>query len=132
MIVGEGAQHQRFVHLNAPVLVGASHIIIEAHNGCAGLAYFYKAPLERLTRQGRQTPYFELQRQLLERGIEHFARRVAALTKRDVFVEANYVDFGSDGSVVEVTNIRTIQINGTCQGDTPALLPLGDIQGMWL
>jgi hypothetical protein len=132
MIVGEGAQHQRFVHLNAPALAAASRIIIEAHNGCAGLAYFYKAPLERLARQGSQTPYFELQRQLLDRGIEHFARRVAALGKRDVAVEANYVDFGSGGAVAEVTNIRTIQVNGTCQGNKPALLPLGDIQRMWL
>lgn len=132
MIVGEGSQHQRFVHLNAPVLAGASRLIIEAHNGCAGLAYFYKARLERIVRQGSATPYFELQRQLFERGIEHFARRVAALSKRDVTAEANYVDFGSGGSVVEVTNICTIQVKGTFQGDTPALLPLGDIQGMWL
>lgn len=112
-ILGEGAQQGRFVQLNAPVLAGASHIIVEAHNGCVGLAHFYKASIERLARQGSQTPYFELQRQLLERGLERFARRVAGLSKRGLVVEANYVDFDSGGSVVEVTNIRTVEINRT-------------------
>jgi len=110
-ILGEGAQQARFVDLNAPVLASASHIIVEGHNGCAGLAYFYKAHLERLARQGNQTPYFEVQRQLLERGIERFAGRVAGLSKRGLVVEANYVDFDSGGSIVDVTNIRTLQIN---------------------
>ena len=31
-----------------------------------------------------------------------------ALSKRGIVVEANYVDFDSFGSVVDVTNIRTI------------------------
>ena len=104
-IVGEGAQQARFVSVNAPVLAGASHIIVEAHNGCAGLGHFYKASLDGLARQGSQTPYFDLQRQLLERGIERFARRVAALSKQSLVVEANYVDFGSDGSVVSPESV---------------------------
>jgi hypothetical protein len=120
-IVGEDAQLGRFVDMNAPVLAGASHIVVEAHNGCAGLGHFYQASLERLTRQGSQTPYFDLQRQLLERGIERFARRVAALSKQSLVVEANYVDFGSDGSVVGVTSIRTVRLNGTGQGREPEL-----------
>lgn len=94
-IVGEGAQQGPFIHMNAPVLAGASHVIIEAHNGCAGLRHFYQVNLEKLARQGSETPYFDLQRQLLDRGIERFAKRVAALSKQSVVVEANYVDFGS-------------------------------------
>jgi hypothetical protein len=127
-ILGEVAQHRRFVDTNAPVLAEASRIIVEAHNGCAGLAYFYKDSLERLAREGSQTPYFELQRQLLERGIERFARRVAALSKRGLVVEANYVDFGSGGSVAEVTTLRTLQINGTGPRGEPALLQQDDFQ----
>jgi hypothetical protein len=127
-IVGEGAQQMRFVEMNAPVLAGASRIIIEAHNGCAGLAHFYQANLEKLARQGSQTPYFELQRQLLERGIERFAKRVAALGKRGLVVEANYVDFGTHGSVADVTSIRTVRIDGPRPKGEP--LPLGDFQGM--
>jgi hypothetical protein len=107
-ILADSARQGRFVGLNAPVLAGASLVIVEAHNGCSGLAHFYKADLARLARQGSQTPYFDLQRQLLERGIERFAGRVAALSKRGVVVEANYVDFDSFGSVVDVTNIRTV------------------------
>ena len=110
-ILGEGVQQGRFVNSNAPVLAGASRIIVEAHNGCSGLAHFYKADLARLARHGSQTPYFDLQRQLVERGIERFAWRLAALGKRSVVVEANYVDFDSFGSVVDVTNIRTIDTN---------------------
>jgi hypothetical protein len=109
-ILGEIGQHGSFIQLNEPVLTGASRIIIEAHNGCAGLAHFYKAALERLARQGSETPYFELQRQLLERGAERFARRVSALSKRDLVVEANYVDFDAGGSVVDVTNIHTVRV----------------------
>jgi len=101
----------RFVQQNAPVLAGALHVIVEAHNGCAALAHFHQADLEKLSRQGSMTPYFELQRQLLERGIPRFASRVAALTKRGLVVEANYVEFDSGGSVVEVTNVRTIEVN---------------------
>ncbi len=127
-IVGESAQQWRFVEANAPVLAGASHIIVEAHNGCVGLGHFYRARLDRLARQGSQTPYFDLQRQLLERGIERFARRVAALSKQSLVVEANYVDFGSDGSVVGVTNIHTIQLSGTEQGGQPALQQMGAFQ----
>lgn len=127
-ILGESALQRPFVEANAPVLAEASRIIIEAHNGCAGLAHFYKDSLEKLSREGRKTPYFELQRQLLERGIERFARRVAMLSKRDLVVEANYVDFGSGGSVADVTSIRTLQINGTGQRGKPALERLGDFQ----
>jgi hypothetical protein len=112
-ILAEGAQQARFVNWNAPVLAGASRVIVEAHNGCGGLAHFYTAALARLARQGSHTPYFDLQRQLIERGIERFAGRVTALAKRGVVVEANYVDFDSFGSVVEVTNIRTIDTNPT-------------------
>jgi hypothetical protein len=112
-MIGESAQQGRFVALNAPVLAGASQVIVEAHNGCAGLAHFYKGDLERLGRRGSDTPYFELQRQLLERGIERFAGRVAALSKRDLVVEANYVDFDAGGLVVDVTSIRTLHISRT-------------------
>lgn len=112
-VLAEGAPQGRFIRQNAPVLVGASRVIVEAHNGCSGLAHFYKADLARLARQGSQTPFFDLQRQLLERGIERFAGRVAGLSKRHVVVEANYVDFDSFGSVVDVTNIRTIDTNRT-------------------
>jgi hypothetical protein len=125
-IVGESAHQGWFVDVNAPVLAGASHIIVEGHNGCAGLAYFYQASLEKLARQGSQTPYFDLQRQLLERGIERFARRVSALSKQSLVVEANYVDFGSDGSVVGVTGIRTVQLNGTGRGAGLVFLSPGD------
>jgi len=103
----------RFVEQNAPVLAGASHVIVEAHNGCAALAHFHKAGLERLSRQGSLTPYFELQRRLLEGGIQRFAGRVAKLTKQGLVVEANYVEFDSGGSVVEVTNVRTVEVNRT-------------------
>jgi hypothetical protein len=109
-IVGETAQLGRFIDVNAPVLAGASRIIIEGHSGCSGLAHFYKARLDSLARESK-TPYFDLQRQLLERGLEGFAKRVAALSRQGLVVEANYVDFGTAGSVAEVTNIRTIQIN---------------------
>src|SRR5215469_18954275 len=109
-MVAENARQRQLVQQNIPVLAGASRIIVEAHNGCAGLAHFYKGTIERLVKQGSQTPYFELQQQLLDRGIERFARRVAALTKRSLVVEANYVDFDSGGSVVEVTNIRTVEV----------------------
>ena len=126
-IVGESDQQGPFVGVNIPVLAGASHIIVEAHNGCAGLAHFYKGRLEKLARQGSQTPYFELQRQLIERGIERFAKRVAALSKRALVVEANYVDFGTFGSVANVTSIRTVEIKATGK---PELQPLGDFQGM--
>jgi len=112
-ILAAGAPQGRFIELNAPVLVGASRVIVEAHNGCSGIAHFYKADLARLARNGSQTPYFDLQRQLLERGIERFAARVAALSKRHVVVEANYVDFDTFGSVVEVTNIRTVDTDRT-------------------
>jgi hypothetical protein len=115
--------------VNAPVLADASRVIIEAHNGCAGLAYFYKDNLEKLIRQGNQTPYFEIQRQLLERGIRRFAGRVAALSKQDLLVEANYVDFGSGGSVADVTSICRVQFPGTGQGRKPAVLQPGDFQG---
>jgi len=107
-ILGEASLLTQCVQQNAPVLAGASHIIVEAHNGCVALAHFYKSRLEKLARQGSPTPYFELQRQLLERGIQRFAGRVAALSKRGLVVEANYVEFDSGGSVVEVTNIRTV------------------------
>lgn len=131
-IVGDDAQQRRFIDVNAPVLAGAAHIIVEAHNGCAGLTHFYKGSLERLARQGSQTPYFELQRQFLDGGIERFARRVAALTKRDLVVEANYVDFGSDGSVVNITSIRTVQVGGIRRGAgagaQPAFPQLTDFQ----
>jgi hypothetical protein len=110
-ILGEASQLGRFVQQNAPVLAGASYVIVEAHNGCAALGHFYKASLEKLSRQGSPTPYFELQRELLERGIQRFAGRVAALTKRGLVVEANYVEFDSGGSVAEVTNIRTVEVN---------------------
>jgi hypothetical protein len=110
-ILGEASQLGRFVRQNAPVLAGASYVIVEAHNGCAALGHFYKASLEKLSRQGSPTPYFELQRQLLERGIQRFAGRVAALTKRGLVVEANYVEFDSGGSVAEVTNIRRVEVN---------------------
>jgi hypothetical protein len=110
-ILGEGSQQGRFVQQNAPVLAGASQVIVEAHNGCAALAHFYKARIERLAGQGCQTPHFELQRQLLERGVQRFAARVVALSKRGLVVEANYVDFDSGGSVAEVTNIRTVEIS---------------------
>jgi hypothetical protein len=121
-IVGEGAQQGPFVDVNAPVLAGASHIVVESHNGCAGLRHFYQASLEKLARQGSETPYFDLQRQLFERGIERFARRVAALSKQSLVVEANHVDFGPDGLVVAVTNIRTVQLNGAGQGREPGIL----------
>jgi len=110
-IVAEGGPQARFFGMNGPVLAGASLVIVEAHNGCSGLAHFYKADLARLTRQGSQTPYFDLQRQLVERGIERFAGRLAGLTKQPVVVEANYVDFDSFGSVAEITNIRTVDTN---------------------
>jgi hypothetical protein len=110
-IIGEDVQRRRFVNMNAPVLAGASRIIIEAHNGCAGLFHFYGEALTRLAKEGKRMPYFELQRSLLERGLEHFAKRVAALGGRGLVVEANYVDFGTSGSVAEVTSIRTVQIN---------------------
>src|SRR5215471_4840145 len=77
-ILGEPSQLGRFVKQNAPVLAGASRVIVEAHNGCVALAHFYQANLEKLAGQGSPTPYFELQRQLLERGIQRFAGRVAA------------------------------------------------------
>jgi len=112
-MVADNARQRQLVQQNIPVLAGASRIIIEAHNGCAELAHFYKGRIERLLRQGSQTPYFELQRQLLDRGIERFAGRVAALTKRSLIVEANYVDFDSGGSVVEVTNVRTVEVGRT-------------------
>ena len=48
---------------------------------------------------------------MFERGIQRFAGRVAALSKRDLVVEANYVEFDSGGSVVEVTNVRTVEVN---------------------
>ena len=54
-IVGEGAQLGRFIDMNTPVLADASYIVVEAHNGCAGLAHFYKASLERLARRGSRT-----------------------------------------------------------------------------
>jgi hypothetical protein len=38
---------------------------------------------------------------------------VSALSKQSLVVEANYVDFGSDGSVVGVTHIRTVQLTGS-------------------
>src|SRR5215472_2996200 len=76
----------RFVEQSAPVLAGATHVIVEAHNGCAALAHFHKAGLERLSRQGSLTPYFELQQGLLERGIQRFAGRVAKLTKQVLVV----------------------------------------------
>jgi len=85
-ILAEGVQQGRFINSHAPVLSGAGRII---------------------------APYFDLQRQLVERGIERFAGRVATLGKRGVVVEANYVDFDSFGSVVDVTNIRTIDTNRT-------------------
>lgn len=128
-IIGESAQHGPFIDVNAPVLAGASHIIVEAHNGCAGLRHFYQATLGKLDQKGSQTPYFDLQQQLLDRGIERFARRVAALTKQRLVVEANYVDFGSDGSVAGVTNIRTVRLNGAGQGQEQLLMQVGDIQG---
>lgn len=121
-IVGESAQQDWFINVNAPVLAAASHIIVEAHNGCAGLGHFYRASLEKLAGQGSETPYFDLQRQLLERGIERFARRVSVVSKQSLVVEANYVDFGSDGSVVGVTSIRTVQLNGTGRGAELVLL----------
>jgi hypothetical protein len=121
-IVGEVAQQGPFVDVNAPVLAGASHIVVESHNGCAGLIHFYQASLEKLARQGSETPYFDLQRELLERGIGRFARRVAALSNQSLVVEANHVDFGPDGSVVAVTNIRTVQLNGAGQGGEPGIL----------
>ena len=93
------------------MLAGASRVIVEAHNGCVALGHLYKASLEKLARQGSPTPYFELQRHLFERGIQRFAGRVAALSKRDLVVEANYVEFDSGGSVVEVTNVRTVEVN---------------------
>jgi hypothetical protein len=111
-IVSQPLQAGRLVALNAPVLADASLIIVEAHNGCAGLAHFCKADLDRLTRQGSQTPYFDLQRQFVERGIGPFALRVAALSRQDLVVEANYVDFNSHGSVIEITNIRTVRVKG--------------------
>jgi hypothetical protein len=116
-ILGEASQLGRFVQQNSPVLAGASHVIVEAHNGCVALAHFYKANLEKLARQGSATPYFELQRQLLERGIQRFAGRVAALSKQGVVVEANYVEFDTGGSVVEVTNIRTAEVNRAKSAD---------------
>jgi hypothetical protein len=129
-IVGDDGQQRRFVEANAPVLAGAAHIIVEAHNGCAGLAYFYKANLERLARQGSRTPYFDLQRQFLEAGIERFGRRVAALTRRNLVVEANFVAFDSGGSIMNTANIRTIAVDGTRQGGEPVLSqPLGS-QGL--
>ena len=109
-IVADNARQRQIVQQNIPVLAGASRIIVEAHNGCAGLAHFYKGTIERLVKQGSQTPYFDLQRQLLNQGIERFAGRVAALAKRGLVVEANYVDFDTGGSVVEVTNIRTVEV----------------------
>jgi hypothetical protein len=127
-IIGEGAQQGPFISVNAPVLAGAAHVIVEAHNGCAGLRHFYQANLDRLERKGSQTPYFDLQQQLISQGIERFARRVFALTKQSLVVEANYVDFGSDGSVVGVTNIRTVKLDVTEQGREPVLLQQGDIQ----
>ena len=129
-IVGEGAQLGRFIDMNTPVLADASYIVVEAHNGCAGLGHFYQASLERLAREGSQTPYFDLQRQLLERGIERFARRVAALSKQSLVVEANYVDFGSDGSVVGVTGIRKVQLNGNGRGGEPELFQQDGFQAM--
>jgi hypothetical protein len=116
-ILGEASQLGRFVQQNSPVLAGASQVIVEAHNGCVALAHFYKAKLEKLARQGSATPYFELQRQLLERGIQRFARRVAGLSKQGVVVEANYVEFDTGGSVVEVTNIRTVEVNRAKSAD---------------
>jgi len=129
-IVGDDAQQRRFVEANAPVLAGAAHIIVEAHNGCAGLAHFYRASLERLVRQGSRTPYFDLQRQFLEGGIERFARRVAALTRANLVVEANYVAFDSGGSVLNTANIRTIQFDGSRQGGEPVLSQPRDFQGL--
>ena len=126
-ILGEVAQQGRFFDANAPVLAEATRIIVEAHNGCAGLAHFYKDSLERLAREGSPTPYFELQRELLERGIERFARRVVTLTKRGLIVEANYVDFGSSGSVADVTIISTFQIEDSGHRGEPAFLQ-GDFQ----
>ncbi len=126
-MLGEVAQQGRFFDANAPVLAEATRIIVEAHNGCAGLAHFYKDSLERLAREGSPTPYFELQRQLLERGIERFARRVVTLTKRGLIIEANYVDFGSSGSVADVTIISTFQIEGSGHRGEPAFLQ-GDFQ----
>jgi len=127
-IIGEAVQQERFVEANAPVLAEASRIIIEAHNGCAGLAHFYKERLGKLARTGSQTPYFELQRQLLEGGIERFAKRVAQLGKRDLLVEANYVDFGTGGSVADVTSIRALQVTATGQRGGPVLLQQSDFQ----
>jgi hypothetical protein len=114
-IVAEAAQQARFIDMNAPVLADASHIVVEAHNGCAGVAYFYKSSLDKLARQGSQTPYSDIQRQLLEQGIERFASRVAALSRPNLVVEANYVDFDAGGSIVAVTGIRAVQIDGTRQ-----------------
>ena len=127
-IIGESGLLEPFITVNAPVLANAAHIIVEAHNGCAGLGHFYESQLEKLSRQGSQTPYFELQQQLLERGIARFARRVFALTKQSLVVEANYVDFGSDGSVVGVTNIRTVQLDAAEKG-RPVFMQPGDIPG---
>ena len=127
-ILGEVAERARFVAANAPVFAEATRVIVEAHNGCAGLAHFYKDRLERVARDGSPAPYFELQRQLLERGVEQFARRVAMLSKRDLLVEANYVDFGSSGSVADVTIICTFRINSTGNRGEPALLQQADFQ----
>jgi hypothetical protein len=45
-------------------------------------------------------------------------------------VEANYVDFGSMGSVVEVTNIRTVRVGTSSKPGEPEQQPLGDFEGM--
>jgi hypothetical protein len=55
---------------------------------------------------------------------------VAALSKQDLLVEANYVDFGSGGSVADVTSICRLQFPGTRQGRKPGVLQSGDFQGM--
>jgi hypothetical protein len=129
-VIGDGGQQSRFIDMNAPVLAGASHIIIEAHNGCAGLAYFYKARLDKLARDGSRTPFFELQRQLLEQGIDRFARQVAARSGRALVVTASYVDFDGAGSVAGVTGIRTVQIDSVRPTEVPLWPRLTDFQAM--
>jgi len=53
-VLGEPSQLRRFVQQNAPVLAGASRVIVEAHNGCVALGHFYKASLENS--RGRAAP----------------------------------------------------------------------------
>ncbi len=50
------------------------------------------------------------------------------MSRQSLVVEANYVDFGSDGSVAGVTSIRTVQLNGTGQGGEPVLQQLDGFQ----